>query len=65
MQKDLNENNMGKIKTWIKLNDLFIDEDNIRSVRKNGKKTIIERIQGDPISVDIDYEKVNLLIKET
>lgn len=55
---------MEKIKTWVKLNDLFIDESNIRSVRKNGKKTIIERIQGDAITVDLDYDKVNLLIKE-
>ena len=55
---------MEKIKTWVKLNDLFIDESNIRSVRKNGKKTIIERIQGDPITIDLDYDKVNLLIKE-
>ena len=43
---------------------VFIDESNIRSVRKNGKKTIIERIQGDPITVDLDYDKVNLLVKE-
>ena len=55
---------MEKIKTWIMLDNLFIDEDNIRSVRKNGKQTIIERIQGDPIISSIDYDKVKLLIKE-
>tara|TARA_R110001592_G_scaffold166698_1_gene401869 strand:- start:12 stop:182 length:171 start_codon:yes stop_codon:yes gene_type:complete len=55
---------MEKIKTWIKLGDLFIDEANIRSVRKNGKQTIIERIQGEPILSTIDYDKVKLLIKE-
>jgi hypothetical protein len=61
MQK---EKIMEKIKTWIKLGDLFIDEGNIRSVRKNGKQTIIERIQGEPIVSNIDYDKVKLLIKE-
>ncbi|MCB9360575.1 MAG: hypothetical protein H6587_08315 [Flavobacteriales bacterium] len=55
---------MEKIKTWIMLGDLFIDERNIRSVRKNGKQTIIERIQGEPIVTHIDYDKVKLLIKE-
>jgi hypothetical protein len=55
---------MEKIKTWIMLGDLFIDESNIRSVRKNGKQTIIERIQGEPITAYIDYDKVKLLIKE-
>lgn len=58
------EKNMEKIKTWIKLKDLFIDEDNIRAIQKNGKKTVIERIQGENIVVDIEYEKVKLLIKE-
>lgn len=60
----LKEKNMGKIKTWIMLGDLFIDESNVRSVRKNGKQTIIERIQGEPITTNIDYDKVKLLIKE-
>lgn len=58
------EKNMEKIKTWIKLKDLFIDENNIRAIQKNGKKTVIERIQGENIVVDIEYEKVKLLIKE-
>lgn len=56
--------NMEKIKTWIKLDDLFIDEENIRAIQKNGKKTVIERIQGNNIVVDIEFEKVKLLIKE-
>jgi len=60
----LKEKIMEKIKTWIMLGDLFIDESNIRSVRKNGKQTIIERIQGEPIATNIDYDKVKLLIKE-
>lgn len=54
---------MKKIKTWIKLGDLFIDEDNIRSISKNGKFTIIERILGDNIHVEIDYSKVKKLVK--
>lgn len=55
---------MEKIKTWLMLGDIFIDEENIRSVRKNGKQTIIERVQGEPLITNIDYDKVKLLIKE-
>lgn len=54
---------MAKIKTWIKLGDLFIDEDNIRSIRKIGKNTIIEKIQGQNIMVEMDYSKVKKLVK--
>lgn len=54
---------MEKIKTWIKLGDLFIDEDNIRSIRKAGKLTIIEKVQGENFTVDIAYEKVKKLVK--
>jgi len=54
---------MAKIKTWIKLGDLFIDEDNIRSIRKIGKNTIIEKIQGENIMVEMDYSNVKKLVK--
>ncbi|MCC7333275.1 MAG: hypothetical protein IT232_11790 [Flavobacteriales bacterium] len=54
---------ISKIKTWIKLGDLFIDEDNIRSIKKVGKYTIIEKIQGEPIEVEISYHKVKKLVK--
>lgn len=54
---------MKKIKTWIKLGDLFIDEDNIRSISKSGKFTIIEKIHGNNIYVEIDYSKVKKLVK--
>jgi hypothetical protein len=54
-----------KIKTWIKLDNHFIDQDNIRSVARLGKKTRIERILGDAIVVDVDYKKiVSILPKE-
>lgn len=54
---------MKKIKTWIKLGDLFIDEDNIQSIRKMGKNTIIERIQGENKLVEINYSKVKKLVR--
>ena len=54
---------MRKIKTWIKLGDLFIDEDNIRSISKIGKHTIIERVHGSNINVEIEYSKVKKLVK--
>ncbi len=51
------------IKTWIKLGDLFLDEDTIRSIRKMGKTTIIEKIQGENITVNISYDQVKKLVK--
>lgn len=54
---------MKKIKTWIKLDDIFIDEENIRSIRKTGKNTIIEKIQGENIVVEINYAKVKKLVR--
>lgn len=51
-----------KIKIWIKLEDHFIDQENIRSVVRYGNQTKIERVLGSPIIVDIDYDKVKAIL---
>ena len=57
---------MKKIKTWIKLEDHFIDEDNIRAVARLGSQTRIERILGEAVVVKVPYEKVkNILPKDS
>ncbi len=55
---------MKKIKTWVKLHHHFIDEENIRAFKKSGKTTIIERITGEDIVVNIEYSKLKHLLKE-
>lgn len=53
---------MKKIKTWIKLKEHFIDQDNIRAISRLGNRTRIERILGEPVVVAIDYDKVKSLL---
>lgn len=53
-----------KIKTWLKLEEHFVDQDNVRSVMRFGGKTRIERILGEPILVDIDYDKVVAMLPQ-
>ncbi len=50
---------------WIKLNDIFIKESNIRAVKRYGNETIIERYEGDNIIVPIAYDKVKKIISQT
>jgi hypothetical protein len=46
----------------IKLRKHFIEQDNIRSVSRKGKNTVISLIKGPDIIVDIDYDKVIQLL---
>ncbi len=47
-----------KIKVWIKLREHYVVEDNVRAIYRKGNHTKLERILGDSIIVDIDYDKV-------
>lgn len=46
----------------IKLRKHFIEQDNIRSISRKGKNTVISLIKGQDIVVDIDYDKVIQLL---
>ena len=46
----------------IKLRKHFIEQDNIRSISRKGKNTVISLIKGADIIVDIDYDKVIQLL---
>ena len=54
--------NANKIKTWIKLKEHLIDQDNIRAVSRHGNKTRVERILGNDIIVSVPYDKVKALL---
>ena len=47
-----------QIKIWIKLREHFVAEDNVHAISRLGKDTKLERILGETIVVDIDYDKV-------
>ncbi|GEM_PF-1025551 len=49
---------------WIKLNNFFIRESNIRAVKRYGNNTIIERYEGDNLIIPVDYDKVKKLINK-
>lgn len=46
----------------IKLRKHFIEQDNIRSIIRKGKNTIISLVKGPDIVVDIDYDKIIQLL---
>jgi hypothetical protein len=54
--------NTGNPTVLIKLRKHFIEQDNIRSVTRKGKNTVISLIKGADIVVDIDYDKVIQLL---
>lgn len=54
--------NTGNPTVLIKLRKYFIDQDNIRSVTRKGKNTVISLIKGDDVIVDIDYDKIIQLL---
>lgn len=53
---------MEKIKVWIKLEEHFIDESNIRSIQNKGNITVVERIIGEPIEVKVSYNKIKQVL---
>ena len=42
----------------LKVGKHFIEQDNIRSVTRKGKNTVISLIKGADIIVNIDYDKI-------
>lgn len=46
----------------IKLGKHFIEQDNIRSISRKGKNTVISLNKGADIIVNIDYDKVIQLL---
>ena len=49
---------MRDLKTWIKLGSVFIDQHNVRSMKRQGEGTLVERLNGEDIFVEISYDKV-------
>lgn len=51
-----------KIITWIRINGQFIDQDNIRSIKREGDRTRISLIIGSDIIAPVEYDKVKQLL---
>lgn len=56
--------NSDKITTWIRLDGKFIDQEKIRSIKRNGNKTRISLISGADLTVNIEYDKVKQLLPQ-
>ena len=46
----------------LKLGKHFIEQDNIRSISRKGKSTVISLNKGADVIIDIDYDKVIQLL---
>jgi len=47
-----------KLIIWLRLDGHFIDQDNIRGIRREGKGTKISLITGHDLLVNVDFDKV-------
>lgn len=54
--------NNRKITTWIKVGNQFVDQENIRAVKRLGEQTKIFVMMGKDIVVNAPYEKVLALL---
>lgn len=52
----------GKICVWWKTGKYFIRQENIRSLRRKGRKTKISLFHGEDVTVDVDYDKLSVLL---
>ncbi|TND10354.1 MAG: hypothetical protein FD123_602 [Bacteroidetes bacterium] len=53
-----------EIQFLVKLGPHFINEKNIRSLSRKGKGTLISQVKGNDIFVNIDYDKLQDLLKK-
>jgi hypothetical protein len=49
---------MGKIRIWLKIGSLFIDQDLVRSFKRFGSQTQISLYNEEVYTVNISYDKV-------
>lgn len=48
---------MKKVTVWIKAGKAFVNQDNIRAVKRHGRNTYISVVAGDDLVVDMKYDK--------
>jgi hypothetical protein len=54
--------NPGTPTILIKVRQHFIEQENIRSITRKGKNTVISLVKGADIIVDVDYDKIVQLL---
>lgn len=52
----------GKTRIWWKAGKYFIRQENIRSLRRKGRKTKISLFHGEDVTVDVEYDKLLVLL---
>lgn len=51
-----------KTSVWWKIGKYFIHQENIRSIKRKGKGTLITLFQGEDMLVKISYDKLSVLL---
>lgn len=46
----------------LRLGKHFINQENIRGLKRKGKHTVVSLIKGEDITVEIDYDKIKSLL---
>ena len=49
-----------KTPVWWKVRKYFIHQENIRSLKRKGKGTVISFFQGEDVTVNVSYDKLQL-----
>lgn len=51
-----------KTPVWWKIGKYFIHQENIRSIKRKGKGSVITFFQGEDMLVNINYDKLKVLL---
>ena len=57
--------NPDKTNVWWKVDKYFIHQDNIHSISRRGRGSVIRMYQGEDVKVNIDFDKLSVLFPES
>jgi len=52
----------GKTSVWWKVGKYFIHQENIRSISRKGKHSLMRLFHGDDVIVHVNYDKLQILL---
>jgi len=58
------EKHPDKMPVWWKIDKYFIAQDNIHSLSRKGRKTVIRMYHGEDILVNVNYDKLSVLFPQ-
>lgn len=51
-----------KTNVWWKIDNYFINQNNIRALSRKGKHSLVRLYHGDDLTVHVDYDKLKILL---